>query len=151
MVITIFPVLRAVANHTLHTSVLSISASNITSPTNSSFGLTLEGQVYKASIFPAHLSFQDPIQVYWIAPEDLSNELNLGQFELATIGVANGHGRVKQETFFNITNQDAFGRFTEYLITQEQFTWRLKSSNVKAKAFGFIPANGLTFTKVSRS
>lgn len=35
------------------------------------------------------------------------------------------------------------------LITQESFTWRLKSESVQAKAFGFIAANKLDFVKVS--
>ena len=76
-------------------------------------------------------------------------EINLGNFALAELGVAAGHGRIKQQTFFTITNLIGFSRFTEYLITQSEFTWRLKSDNVQAKAFGFIPANGLTFVKVS--
>jgi hypothetical protein len=33
------------------------------------------------------------------------------------------------------------------LITQEAFTWRLKSIDVQAKAFSFIAVNGLSFTK----
>lgn len=45
LAITLLPVLYAVANHALHTSVLHIYASNITSPGNDSFPLTLEGQV----------------------------------------------------------------------------------------------------------
>lgn len=148
VLLTVFPIIRAIAKHTLSTSVLAIDASNITSATNGSFGLTLEGQVRKASIFPAQIYFNEPVNVFWIAPENLTEEVNLGHFELARIGVANGHGRVKQSTTFVITNQPAFGRFAEFLITQEEFTWRLKSSNVQAKAFSFIPANGLEFTKV---
>lgn len=148
VLLTVFPIIRAIANHTLSASVLHIDASNITAATNGSFSLTLEGEVRKASIFPAHIFFNEPVQVFWIAPENLTEELNLGQFELARIGVANSHGRVKQSTTFVINNQPAFGRFAEYLITQKEFTWRLKSSNVQAKAFSFIPANGLEFTKV---
>ncbi|KAL8278093.1 hypothetical protein RQP46_009553 [Phenoliferia psychrophenolica] len=109
-----YPILRAVAIHTLHTSVLSVTGSNITSPTNNSFGLTLEGQVHKVGVFPARLSFKNPVD---------------------------------QETFFNIDDVAGFARFSEYLITQEAFTWRLKSEEVTAEAFGFIPAHGLTFVK----
>lgn len=105
--------LRAVAVHTLSTSVMAISGSNITRPTNNQFGLTLEGQVHKVGIFPAQLYFERPVRVYWIAPENLTEELELGQFALARIGVAAGHGRIKQQTVFNITNEPAFARFTE--------------------------------------
>ncbi|KAI5474806.1 pre-rrna processing protein [Pseudohyphozyma bogoriensis] len=169
IVIGIFPVLRAIAVHTLHTSVLTISASNITSPTNNNFTLTLEGQAHKVGIFPAKLAFERPVVVYWTAPENPTVELELGQFALDPIGVAAGHGRIKQETFFRITNETGFARFTQCkhvsllkcfltvadhergartdLITQEEFTWRLRSQHVQAKAFGFIAANGLDFVK----
>lgn len=164
----IFPIVRAIAVHTLSTSVLLISSSNITMASNTSFRLTLEGQAKKVGIFPAHIYFERPVDVYWIAPENLSQvcsvalikmwdilttmsiqELHLGQFPLEPIGVANGHGRIKQLTEFQILDEPGFARFTEYLITQEQFTWRLKSVSVQAKAFGFIAANNLNFVKVS--
>lgn len=45
LAITLVPVLWAVANHALHTAQMHIYASNITAPGNSSFPLTLEGQV----------------------------------------------------------------------------------------------------------
>lgn len=141
--------LRAIAEHTLNTTVMSIGSSNITAPTNSSFGLTLDGTIRKAGIFPATLYFQNPVQVYWIAPENLTHELSLGQFGLAPVSVASGGGQLRQKTVFNITNESAFARFTEYLITQKEFTWRLKSKDVQAKAFGFIAVSGLSFTKVS--
>ncbi|GAA6063179.1 hypothetical protein JCM10212_003114 [Sporobolomyces blumeae] len=147
IVLLVFPILRAVATHTLSTSVLHIDASNITLPTNSSFRLTLEGQVKKVGVFPAHLYFHEPVYVTWTAPEAPFTELHLGHFDLAMIGVAAGHGRIKQQTEFFIDDEPAFARFTEYLITQEEFTWRLRSNNVQAKAFSFIPANHLTFVK----
>ncbi|GAA5937070.1 uncharacterized protein JCM15063_000146 [Sporobolomyces koalae] len=144
----VFPILRAVALHTLSVSVLHIDASNITFPTNNSFTLTLEGQVKKVGVFPARIHFEEPVYVTWTAPEAPFTELHLGHFNLAYIGVAAGHGRIKQQTEFNIDDEPAFARFTEYLITQEAFTWRLRSKNVKAVAFGFIgTASGLDFVK----
>lgn len=109
----VFPILRAVATHTLSTAVLDISTSNITIPTNSSFQLTLEGQVRKVGIFPARIYFERPVEVYWIAPEDLSREIRLGSFPLEYIGVAAGHGRIKQLTNFQIEDEAGFSRFTQ--------------------------------------
>jgi hypothetical protein len=65
--ILVFPVLRAVALHTLSTAVLDISTSNITRASNESFTLTLEGQARKVGIFPAHLYFERPVYVHWIS------------------------------------------------------------------------------------
>lgn len=104
LAITLLPVLYAVANHALHTAVLHVYESNITAPTNNSFPLTLEGQTKKVGIFPAHLYFREPVQVYWVlppqpgqvaSPETLT-EVNLGQFRLDYIGAAAGHARIKQ-------------------------------------------------------
>lgn len=104
LAITLLPVLYAVANHALHTAVLHVYESNITNPTNTSFPLTLEGQTKKVGIFPAHLYFREPVQVYWVlppeegqvaSPETLT-EINLGQFRLDYIGAAAGHARIKQ-------------------------------------------------------
>ncbi|GAA5969858.1 hypothetical protein JCM21900_004182 [Sporobolomyces salmonicolor] len=147
IVLLVFPIIRAVAIHTLSVSVLHIDASNITAPTNGTFTLTLEGQVKKVGVFPAQLYFHEPVFVTWTAPEDPFTELHLGHFELARIGVAAGHGRIKQQTEFVIDDQPGFARFAQYLITQEEFTWRLRSKEVQAKAFGFIPANHLNFVK----
>lgn len=113
IVILLFPVLRAIAVHTLSTTVMSVSTSNITQATDTDFTLTLEGQARKVGVFPAHLYFTNPVDVYWIAPENLSVELHLGSFPLAPIGVAAGHGRIKQQTRFKINDTAAFSRFTE--------------------------------------
>lgn len=113
ILILVFPVLRAVAAHTLSTSVLAISTSNITRASNESFTLTLEGQARKVGIFPAHLYFEQPVYVHWVAPENTTKELQLGHFALEPIGVAAGHGRIKQLTEFIIDDLPAFSRFTE--------------------------------------
>ena len=74
-------------------------------------------------------------------------ELQLGVFNLAPLGAAAGHARINQATRFNITDQNAFGLFAAFLITQDAFTWQLRSLDVEAKAFSFLSAPGLTFKK----
>lgn len=104
LAITLLPVLYALANHTLHTAVLHVQQSNITSPTNTSFPITLLGQAKKVGIFSAHLFFREPVQVYWVlppkpgqipSPETLT-EVQLGQMAFDYIGAAAGHARIKQ-------------------------------------------------------
>ena len=68
-------------------------------------------------------------------------------FNLAPLGAAAGHARIDQATHFNITDEDAFGVFAAFLITQDSFTWQLRSLNVEARAFSFLAAPGLTFKK----
>ncbi|EST10168.1 Protein of unknown function DUF3712 [Kalmanozyma brasiliensis GHG001] len=156
LAITLLPVLYAVANHALHTAVLHVYESNITSPGNTSFPLTLEGQTKKVGIFPAHLFFREPVQVYWVlppnpgqvaSPETLT-EVNLGQFRLDYIGAAAGHARIKQATNFEINDVDGFGEFAKFLISQPEFTWKLNCSSVHAEAFSFLPTyKNLVFNK----
>jgi len=116
LAITLLPVLYAVANHALHTAVLHVEQSNITSPGNTSFPLTLQGQTKKVGIFPAHLYFREPVQVYWVlppeegqvaSPETLT-EVNLGQFRLDYIGAAAGHARIKQVRIAALVLHDPF-------------------------------------------
>ncbi|SPO24995.1 probable conserved hypothetical Ustilago-specific protein [Ustilago trichophora] len=156
LAITLLPVLYAVANHALHTAVLHVYESNITAPTNTSFPLTLEGQTKKVGIFPAHLFFREPVQVYWVlppqpgqvaSPENLT-EVNLGQFRLDYIGAAAGHARIKQATNFEIHDVEGFGEFAKFLISQPEFTWKLNCSNVHVEAFSFLPTyKNLVFNK----
>ncbi|BGP44010.1 hypothetical protein JCM10449v2_008067 [Rhodotorula kratochvilovae] len=147
IVILVLPVVRAIAMHALSTSVLHIDASNITRPSNDSFTLTLEGQVKKVGVFPAQLYFERPVRAYWVSPRNTSREIQIGHFALERIGVAAGHGRIKQQTQFVIDDREGFAEFAQYLITQESFTWRLRSEHVQAKALAFIAANKLDFTK----
>ncbi|KAM0789126.1 hypothetical protein ACM66B_003180 [Microbotryomycetes sp. NB124-2] len=143
-----FPILKAIASHTLNVSILSVDSSNITLAGNDTFRLTLEGAVRKAGIFPARLNFERPVYVYWTTPEAPTTELQLGHFALEHIGVTSrGTGRIKQQTQFYIDDVPGFSRFAQFLITQEEFTWRLKSEKVQAKAFGFLATNDLVLTK----
>lgn len=66
-------------------------------------------------------------------------ELHLGRFPLGRVSVASGHGKVLQSTTFEVTDPDSFGFFTEYMVSQPRFTWRLVCNNTHAEAFGFMP------------
>lgn len=71
-------------------------------------------------------------------PPDM-RELHLGNFPLGRVSVASGHGKVIQATNFRITDMDAFGEFTKFMVSQPRFTWRLVCNNTHAEAFGFMP------------
>lgn len=151
LVIICLPVLWAVARHTLSVSVIHIYSSNITNPHEDFFPLTLEGQIKKAGVFPAHIYFRDPVKVLWNTPPSKDRpmrEVMLGTFPLERVGVAAGHARIKQVSRFNITDVPAFTEFTKYMLTQEEFTWRLQCDNVHIEAFSFLPTfENLPMTK----
>jgi hypothetical protein len=148
LAITLVPVLWAIARHALHTAQLHVYESNITAITNSSFPITIQGEAKKTGIFPAKLYFRKPVDVYWMSPPPNMRELHLGQFELAPLGAAAGHAKVKQLTQFNIMDEEGFGEFAEFLVTQPEFTWRTICPEVHAEGFSFFPVyKQLTFVK----
>ncbi|WFC96530.1 hypothetical protein MBRA1_003191 [Malassezia brasiliensis] len=127
-----------------------IYSSNITDPHNDYFPLSLEGQVKKAGVFPAHLYFRKPTQVLWMTPPEDGEmrEVQLGHFDLDYFGVAAGHGRIKQKTVFHIDDTEMFARFTQFMITHEEFTWRLFCPDLHIEALSFIPTwSNLKLTK----
>ena len=142
------PVLWAIANHALHTSQLHVYAANLTDIGNSSFPLSIEGQVKKTGIFPAHLFFREPVEVYWNSPPPNMQELHLGSMSLDYIGAAVGHARIKQATTFIIRDEDGFAQFAKFLVSEPEFTWQLRCDNVHAEAFSFLPTyKNLKFKK----
>lgn len=145
---TLVPILYGIGNHALHTSVLHVYGANLTGITNTSFPLSIEGQVKKTGIFPAHLYFREPVQVYWRTALPENREVLLGTMVLDYIGVAAGHGRIQQATVFNVMDQDAFGLFTAFLLSEPEFTWQLRCPNVHVEAFSVLPTfKNLEFVK----
>ena len=138
-VITLVPVLWAIADHALHTAQLHVYESNITAITNTSFPLTIMGQVKKTGIFPAKLYFRKDVDVYWNTPPPNMREVHLGHFKLDSIGAAAGHARVYQATTFYIDDVDGFGIFAEWLVSQPSFTWQIRCDEVHAEGFSFFP------------
>lgn len=103
-------------------------------------------QVFNTGIFKAKIAFTEPTNVSWI--EDDGTEIQLGQMQLDTL-FANHKRAVINDTgiTFSIVDQAAFGRFSEKLITSQNFTWRLISHNLKVQALKFPVAKGITFDK----
>lgn len=61
---------------------------------------------------------------------------------------AHKRATLNQTTQFNITDQDAFGRFTAAMITQPNFTWHLVSNGLRVNALKFPVATGIHFNKM---
>lgn len=96
MVITLLPVLGAIAEHALHTAQFHIQSSNITDPGNSSFPLSLRAEVTQTGLFPAELFFRQPINVYWNTPLPNMREVHLGHFDMGKVNAAGGKASVNQ-------------------------------------------------------
>ena len=96
-------------------------------------------------IFSATVAFSQPVNVSWINGTD---EVPIGYMSLSTLHASNKRATLNDTTTFYITDQDAFGRFTSWMITSQNFTWRLQSYNLNVQAMKFPTAHGISFNKV---
>ncbi|KAJ7209536.1 hypothetical protein GGX14DRAFT_451849 [Mycena pura] len=145
--ILLFPVVRAIVQLVVNRGTLDIQVANITLPTNNSFMLALQGNVAHTGFIPATISFPDPVNVSWI-PSDGSPEVSIGYLALDTLHAHSKRATINQTaTPFTITNETAFALFSTHLITDQKFTWRLTSSNLRVQAAKFPVSKGIKFNK----
>lgn len=71
----------------------------------------------------------------------------MGFFNLEPLTVEKKRAYINQTTDFTITDQNAFGRFTQYLITSNDFTWRLRSDDLNVRALKLPVSKGVKFQK----
>ncbi|KAL5507074.1 hypothetical protein ACEPAH_6530 [Sanghuangporus vaninii] len=142
--ILLYPVLKAIAQLIVNRSVVNIDTAAITSPGNNSFMLSMQGIVTHTGIFSAKITFTRPVNVTWLVND---TEIPLGVMNLGQLQAKNKRAQLNQTTMFNITDEAAFGLFTETMITQQNFTWRLHSTGLKVRALDFPTATSLNFDK----
>ncbi|KAF8135624.1 hypothetical protein EV363DRAFT_1429344 [Boletus edulis] len=143
--IILFPVLRAIVQDVVNKTTLDITMAAITSPTNTSFQLFMQGTVAHTGIFAAVISFPTPVNVSWI---NGSTKVPLGYMRLSTLYAKNKRATLNDTTTFYITDQNAFGRFTSAMITSQNFTWQLENYDLTVQAEKFPTAHGISFNKM---
>ncbi|KAG1896026.1 uncharacterized protein F5891DRAFT_1165745 [Suillus fuscotomentosus] len=143
--VVLFPVLRTIVQYVINQSTLNIQQAAILSPSNTSFTLAILGVVSHTGIFSATVAFSQPVNVSWI---NGSVDVPLGYMSLSTLHASNKRATINDTTTFYITDQNAFGRFTSSMITSQNFTWRLQSSNLNVQAMKFPTAHGISFNKL---
>ncbi|KAK7064212.1 hypothetical protein R3P38DRAFT_3165227 [Favolaschia claudopus] len=144
--VLLFPVVRAIVQSVVNKSTLDVQVADITSPTNGSFLLAMEGNVAHTGVISAKISFPDPVNVSWITHD--GPEIDLGYLTLDTLHASHKRATINQTaTPFVITNQTAFVLFSQHLITDQNFTWRLHSNNLRVQALKFPVSKGIKFNK----
>ncbi|KAJ7251753.1 hypothetical protein B0H12DRAFT_1234031 [Mycena haematopus] len=133
--ILLFPVVRAIAQDIVNKSTLDIQVAAITAPTNDSFLLAMMGNVFHTGLISASISFPKAVNIRYLALDPLHTA-----HKRATIN--------QTATPFAITNQTAFSLFSAHLITDQNFTWRLHTSDLRVQALKFPVAKGLKFNKL---
>ncbi|KAH8119480.1 hypothetical protein DFH11DRAFT_1722990 [Phellopilus nigrolimitatus] len=142
--IILFPVIRAIAQHVVNVSVLNVDTAAIISPENSSFTLSMQGIVTHTGGISAKITFTEPVNISWI---ENGIDVPLGVISLSPLTAKHKRATINQTTAFNISDEEAFGRFTVAMITQPSFTWRLQSENLRVNALKFPVAKGIHFDK----
>lgn len=71
----------------------------------------------------------------------------LGYFSLHPLSASHKRAYINDTTTFYITDENAFGRFAAHLIVAENFTWNLKSENLRVQALKFPVDHGIHFNK----
>ncbi|KAJ7928639.1 hypothetical protein B0H13DRAFT_1968281 [Mycena leptocephala] len=144
--ILLFPVVRAIVQLVVNRSQLSVQVAAITAPANNSFNLAMQGTVTHTGIISASISFPDPVNVSWVQID--KPDVPLGYLVLDTLHAHSKRATINQTaTPFTISNPDGFSLFAAYLITGNNFTWRLHSSNLRVQALKFPVSNGIKFDK----
>ncbi|KAG6813669.1 hypothetical protein H0H92_008517 [Tricholoma furcatifolium] len=143
--IILFPVVRAIVQLVIKRTQLDIESAIISQAQNSTFQLTLQGNVTHTGIIPAKIEFLEPVNVSWF--EDEFTETPIGTMTFSPLSAKHKRAPINTTSTFVITDEDAFGRFSAQLITSSNFTWHLKSSNLRVQALKFPVDKGLTFDK----
>ena len=71
----------------------------------------------------------------------------MGLFNLEPLSAKKKRAYINQTTDFTIMDQNAFGQFTQYLITSNNFTWRLRSDDLNVRALKLPVSKGVKFQK----
>lgn len=107
--IALFVILPKVAQLILNHSTMSFDKIQITEPTNTTLKMSMEGVLGNTGPFPATIKFPEPIQVYY-------NEQLLGSMVLHDTKASGGHGTISDTSVFDISDVDAFGKFSADMV-----------------------------------
>ncbi|KAF9956816.1 hypothetical protein BGZ72_002411 [Mortierella alpina] len=142
----IYVIIPKIAQLMLNSATMDIKQINMTDPTETSIGLSIDAQVGNIlKIISAELQFTEDIQVYWQGQA-------IGSMSLDAVHVKSGKGAIMQTTGFTILNATAFSAFVSDMLSSTSFSWTLKS-RATLKALGqtikdlkvdkVLPMNGL--------
>ncbi|KAJ3567055.1 hypothetical protein NP233_g6616 [Leucocoprinus birnbaumii] len=147
--IILFPVIRAIVQLVVKRTQIDVDRAVIMNPSNDSFTLQFEGNVTHTGIFSASIKFTEPIDVFWLQdPDNDSVGVQIGSTPPFTeLHARHKRAPINQTQPFTIVNQTAFSDFTRFMITSQNFSWRLSSKNLQVQALKFPVAKGISFDK----
>ncbi|KAF8926111.1 hypothetical protein BGZ58_000180 [Dissophora ornata] len=118
--LALFVILPKIAQVILNNSTMSFSSIQISNPANTSLDMSMDGTLGNTGPFSATIKFPEPIQVYY-------NDTLLGSMNLPDTKASGGHGSLNAKATFSINDEAAFGSFSADMLSNQKFTWVLKS------------------------
>ncbi|KAG0081310.1 hypothetical protein BGZ90_009193, partial [Linnemannia elongata] len=119
--IGLFVILPKVAQTILNNSNMGFKSIQITNPTNTSMTMSMNGELSNTGPFSANIKFPEPSQVFY-------GETLLGSMNLPDAKASGGRGDLIADATFSIADEAAFGSFSADMMSNEKFTWKLKST-----------------------
>jgi hypothetical protein len=138
--VVIFVVVPAIAQSSVNGSKMVITSTNITSPQEDNFIMKMAGMVTDTGPFDAQIEMKDKVKMYYKGEE-------LGQMVMDPINAKAGVGATLDSApTFEVTNKDAFGRFSKVMMGESSFTWTLKGT-ARVRAMGLLTIDNIKLEK----
>ncbi|RKP08371.1 hypothetical protein THASP1DRAFT_23623 [Thamnocephalis sphaerospora] len=132
--VVIFVIVPAIAQSSVNGSKMVVTSSNITAPQENSFIMKMAGKVTDTGAFDAQIEIKDKVKMYYEGVE-------LGQMAMDPIDAKSGVGATLDASpTFEITDVEAFGKFSKVMMTSEEFTWTMKG-DARVRAMGLTIDN----------
>jgi hypothetical protein len=138
--VIIFVIVPAIAQSNVNGSKMVITSTNITSPQEDSFVMKMAGMVTDTGPLDAQIEMKDKVVMYYNGEE-------LGRMAMDPINAKAGIGATLDSApTFEVTNKDAFGRFSKIMMSEKSFTWVMKGT-ARVRAMGLLTIDNIKLEK----
>ncbi|KAI8054111.1 hypothetical protein BDF22DRAFT_743082 [Syncephalis plumigaleata] len=138
--VVIFVIVPAIAQSNVNGSKMVITSTNITSPQEDSFVMKMAGMVTDTGPLDAQIEMKDKVTMYYNGEE-------LGRMAMDPINAKAGVGATLDSApTFEVTNKDAFGRFSKVMMGEKSFTWVMKGM-ARVRAMGLLTIDNIKLEK----
>ncbi|CAG8557724.1 10486_t:CDS:10 [Ambispora leptoticha] len=128
--IILFVIFPASVQRAVYNANTTFDSLMITTEGENQFHLNMNGSITNVGQLKAVVSYPEPAEVHW-------NGNKLGTISLPDILINEGNGKLDNDGDLMITDPDAFANFTRVHLTEETFTWTLKSK-INVQVLGIV-------------
>ncbi|KAI8054134.1 hypothetical protein BDF22DRAFT_457578 [Syncephalis plumigaleata] len=138
--VIIFVIVPAIAQSSVNASKMQIISAYIKHPQEDSFVMRMGGKIKDTGPFDAQIELKDKVVMYYNGEE-------LGRMAMDPINAKAGVGATLDSApTFEVTNKDAFGRFSKVMMGEKSFTWVMKGM-ARVRAMGLLTIDNIKLEK----